>query len=129
MYFIISTNHWGGVLSDDVHLYYFLNTLDAVFCIINAHAVIGLCYAVMKYLTDAVIKAFSILSSNINRIYIAQWLFIPLAVIFISYLFKDLVLTDLVSSIIAIAMLLLSTVCAIYYKKLRTKQWGEHETK
>lgn len=28
----------------------------------------------------------------------------------------------LVSSIIAIAMLLLSTVCAIYYKKLRTKQ-------
>lgn len=122
LYFIISTNHWGGVLSDDVHLYYFLNTLDAVFCIINAHAVIGLCYAVMKYLPDAVIKAFSILSSNINRIYIAQWLFIPLAVIFISYLFKDLVLTDLVSSIIAIAMLLLSTVCAIYYKKLRTKQ-------
>lgn len=83
----------------------------------------------MKYLPDAVIKAFIILSSNINRIYIAQWLFIPLAVIFISYLFKDLVLTDLVSSIIAIAMLLLSTVCAIYYKKLRTKQWGEHETK
>lgn len=120
--FIISTNHWGGVLSDDVHLYYFLNTLDAVFCIINAHAVIGLCYFIMKYLPDAVIKAFSILSSNINRIYIAQWLFIPLAVIFISYLFKDLVLTDLVSSIIAIAMLLLSTVCAIYYKKLRTKQ-------
>ena len=119
VYFFVSTRYWGGVASEDVHLYYFMNTLDALFCIINAQGVIGLCYWVLKYLPDAVIKAFSILSSNINRIYIAQWFFIPLAIIFVTYFAKGLVLDDLVTSIISIFMLVISTAAALAYKKLR----------
>lgn len=121
-YFFISTHYWGGVASKDVHLYYFMNIIDALFCIINAHGVIGLCYWISKYLPDSVIKVFTILSSNINRIYIAQWFFIPLTVILIVYLFKGIVFNDLITIIIAICILVLSTVVAMGYKKLKTKK-------
>lgn len=119
-YFLISSKMWGGVASDDVHFYYFLNTLDAVFCIINCHAVIGLCHWLARYLPDAVIKAATILSGNINTIYIAQWFFVPLTVIFISYFAKNLVLNDIITSVISIAMIILATAVALGYKKLRT---------
>lgn len=122
IYFFVSSNLWGGVFSDDVHLYYFLNIVDAIFGIINAHAVIGLCYWSAKFLPDSIIKAFSILSSNITNIYIAQWFFVPLTIIFISYFFKDLVLNDLVTSIIAICMIVLATIVALGYKKLRASK-------
>ena len=120
IYFFVSSKLWGGVFSEDVHLYYFLNTLDAVFCIINSHAVIGLCYWIVKYLPDAVTKTFSILSSNINHIYIAQWFFIPVTIVLITYFAKGLVLNDFVTSIISIVMLTISTLTALGYKKLRT---------
>lgn len=122
VYFFVSSKYWGGVFSEDVHLYYFLNTLDAVFCIINAHAVVGLCYWLIKFLPDAIIKIFSILSSNINTIYIAQWFFIPVTVILITYFAKDLLLTDLVTTLIVIGMLVISTAVALGYKKLRTSK-------
>lgn len=93
-----------------------------MFGIINAHAVIGLCYWLMKFLPDSIIKLFSILSSNINNIYIAQWFFIPVTVVLISYFFRDLVLNDLVTTVLAICMLTISTLGALGYKKLRTSK-------
>lgn len=119
IYFLLSSQLWGGVASEDVHLYYFMNTLDAIFCIINAHAFIGLCYWIIKYLPDVIIKAFSILSSNITNIYVIQWCLIPLGVIFITYLFEYFVFTDLMSFIYSVCILIISTVLAVYYKKLR----------
>ena len=121
IYFFVSTKLWGGILSsEDIHLYYFMNTLDAAFCIINAHGVIGLCYWLTKYMPDAVINVSKILSSNINYIYIAQWFFVPVTGILIAYFFKDLVMNDLLSSILAICMIILATLVALGYKKLRT---------
>ena len=119
IYFFASSQLWGGVLSDDIHLYYFMTTLDAIFCITNAHGVIGLCYWISKYLPDAIKKAFNILSNNITGIYVLQWLFVPLIVILISYFFKDLVLTDCVNTVISIVIIILSTACALFYKKLQ----------
>jgi hypothetical protein len=120
IYFFVSTKLWVGILSSNIHDYYFMNTLDAVFCIINAHGVIGLCYWISKYLPDAIIKAATILSSNINRIYIVQWFFIPVLIILFSYFFKAVVLTDFLTSIFAILIIVLSTAVALGYKKLRT---------
>ncbi len=122
IYFFVSTKYWGGIFSEDVHLYYFLNTLDALFCIINAHAVVGLCYWLAKFLPDSIVKAFSILSSNINNIYIAQWFFIPVTVILITYFARGLVLNDLVTSLIAVFILIISTAVALGYKKLTTSK-------
>ncbi len=121
IYFYYSSTLAMGVFSKDVHYYYFMTTLDALFCIIYAHGNIGLCYYLAKILPDAVNKTFSILSSNINNIYIAQWCFIPLTVIFVVYFVKGIVFTDLLSSILGIFALILSTVFALYYKKLKIK--------
>lgn len=117
-YFLISSNIWGGVASQDVHLYYFLNTLDALFCIINCHAVIGMCYWIAKYLPDSIIKAPTILSSNINMIYIAQWFFVPLTIIFVVYFDKGMVFNDIITSIISILMIIIATAVALTYKYL-----------
>ena len=122
VYFFLSSQLWGGVVSDDVHLYYFMNTLDALFCIINVHGVIGLCYYLSKVFPDAINKTLTIMSSNINNIYIAQWCFIPLGIILISYLFKDFVFTDLASALYAIIILILSTIVALAIKKLTVKK-------
>ena len=120
IYFFVSTNLWVGIFSTNIHNYYFMNTLDAVFCIINAHGVIGLCYWISKYLPDAIIKAATILSSNINTIYIVQWFFITVLIILISYFFKGILWNDLLTSIFAIFIIVLSTAVALGYKKLRT---------
>ena len=120
IYFFVSTNLWGGILSEDVHLYYFMNTLDAAFCIINIHGVIGLCYWLSKFLPDAVINVSKILSSNINHIYIAQWFFVPVTGILIAYFFKDLVINDLLNSLLAICIIIIATLIAQGYKKLKT---------
>ena len=119
-YFLISTHYWGGIASIEVHFYYFMNTLDAIFCIINAHGVIGISYWILKYLQDALIKFFTILSSNITNIYIAQWFYIRLAMIIISYLFRNLVLNNLVTTVIAVLMLAISTLTALGYRKLKS---------
>ena len=121
-YFLLSTKFWGGVFSNDNHFYFFMNTLDALFCIINAHAVIGLCYWLAKFLPEKIIKVFSILSSNINRIYIAQWFFIPLTMVLIVHSNKNFVFGDLENTVISIGILILSTVVALGYKKLRTSK-------
>ena len=98
-----------------------MNTLDAIFCIINAHAVIGLCCWLIKFLPDSIIKIFTILSTNINNIYIAQWFFIPITIIVIIYFVKDIVFNDFLAAIISIIMLIVSTLVALGYKKLRNQ--------
>lgn len=120
IYFVWSTGFDGGFLSDNHH-YYFMTTLDVVFCLIYAHGNIGLCYYLAKYLPDTVTKVFSILSSNILNIYIIQWFLIPLGVIFLVYLFRNIVFSDLISSIYSICILVISAALALYYKKLTAK--------
>ena len=123
VYFYVTSQVMGeGIFSNDVHWYYFMTTFDAVFCIIYAHGNIGLCYYLSKYLPDKIKKGFSILSSNINYIYIVQWCFIPLGVIFLAYLFKNLIFTDLICSIFSTCILILSTAVAVYYKKFKTSK-------
>lgn len=119
IYFVVSTQIPNGFLTN-IHRYYFMTTVDVVFCLMYAHANIGLCYYLSKFMPDSLIKVFTTLSSNINNIYIIQWLFVPLTIIFLAYVFKGIIFTDLMAALIAIFVLVLSTACALYYKKLRT---------
>ena len=121
IYFGLSPTLWGKELfSSRGVLYYYMTTLDAILCIIYIHGVMGLCYYLAKYLPDRINKVFSTLSSNINRIYIGQSFFIPLTIIGLAYIFKDILFTDLTCAIFSILILIVSTACAILYKKLRT---------
>ena len=119
-YFVVSTQITNGFLTE-IHLYYFMTTIDALFCLLYAHANIGLCYYLIKYLPDSVIKAFSTLSRNIINIYVIQWLFVPLIIIFVAYIFKGISFADWMAAIIAIFVLGFSTEIVLRASKILRK--------
>lgn len=120
VYFFASSAFWGGILSDDVHFYYFLNTVDAFFCIINCYAVIGMCYWMSKKMPDFIIKIFTTLSSNVNEIYIAQWFLIPLMLI--DYHARGIVFNDVTAFIFSVFIIVLATLIALGIKKLKASR-------
>ena len=119
-YFIITIYLPGGYLQAE-ETYYFLNTTDAAFTLIYAHAYIGLCYWLSKFLPSIFIKFFTIMSKYINGIYIAQWIFIPLTFIFISYFNQNLVFNDLSIIIISAFILIISILIAVINRKIALK--------
>jgi hypothetical protein len=121
LYFIFSTQIIGGFLMD-AHNYYFMTTLDVIFCLMYIHGNLGLCYFMKDRLPEAIIKVFSILSDNINVIYIVQWFVMPLLIILVVYLFKDIVFTDLLLLILSIFVLIISTASAMLYKSRSNKK-------
>jgi hypothetical protein len=120
IYFVWSTQFDGGFLSS-THNYYFMTTVDALFCLLYAHGNIGLCYCLSKILPDYINKIFSILSSHIDIIYIVQWCFVPLGIIFLVYLFRSMVFTDIISAIYSVIIIILSALFAVNYRKLRKR--------
>ena len=120
IYFVVSTQINDGFLTD-IHQYYFMTTVDVIFCLIYAHANIGFCRYLSKYLPDIVLKISNILSINMINIYVIQWLFVPLIVILLTYIFKGIVFTDWMAIIIAIFALGLSTEVVLRIKNHLTK--------
>ena len=120
IYFVWSTQVDGGFLSE-IHYYYFMTTFDVVFCLLYAHGNIGLCYYLSRILPDLVNKIFSILSSHIDIIYIVQWCFLPLGIIFLVYLVKGIVFTDLITAAYSIFIIIISTLFALKYKEFRKR--------
>ncbi len=108
VYFAISTQITNGFLTD-IHQYYFMTTIDALFCLIYVHGNIGLCLYISKFLPDIAIKTSIVLSSNIINIYVIQWLYVPLIIIFMVYIFKGIVFTDWMAILLAIFALVIST--------------------
>ncbi len=125
-YFVISWFMPEGFLSE-THHYYFMTTIDAVFCLLCIYGDIGLCYSVSKALPDPAIRFFSKASSNLNAIYVVQWFLIPVTYILICYFNRDVVFGDLSLIVIALIEMAASTAIAFAYKNARKaqKQKGE----
>ena len=119
-YFLTSWFIGGGFLSE-THHYYFMTTIDAVFCIINIYGVIGFCYLLSALLPASAIKFFSKMSGNLNELYIIQWYLIPLTYIFICFFNRDIIFGDLSLIIIALLEIAASAALAAGYKNLRKK--------
>jgi len=124
VYFITSWFLPNGFLTD-AHHYYFMTTIDALFCLICIYGVIGLCYFISGFLSDAAKQFISRTSGNVNAIYVIQWFLIPLTYIFICYFNRDVIFGDLSLVIIALLEIAASTALAAAYKNLRKSQ-GEH---
>lgn len=118
-YFICSTGISGGFLVDSHH-YYFMTTMDVIFCLIYIHGNLGLCYYLKDRLPAVINRIFSILSTNINIIYIVQWFYIPVMMILTVYIFKDMVFTDLTLFLFTVFMIIISTLTAMLYKKIKS---------
>lgn len=117
-YFIASWFLPNGFLTD-AHHYYFMTTIDVVFCLICIYGVIGLCYLVTGFLSDAAKQFISRTSGNVNAIYVIQWFLIPLTYIFICYFNRDVIFGDLSLVIIALLEIAASTALAAGYKNVR----------
>ncbi|WP_027869363.1 acyltransferase family protein [Eubacterium sp. AB3007] len=116
-YFVVSWFIPGGFLSE-THHYYFMTTIDAMFCLMCIYGVIGVCYLVSKRLPEGAVSFFSKTSSNLNTIYVIQWFLIPITYVLIVYFNRDIVFGDLSLVIVALLEMALSTLFASWYKKL-----------
>ena len=116
-YFIISWFLPHGFLSE-MHLYYFMTTLDAMFCLMCIYGVIGVCYVLSQHLPEGTVSFFSKISSNLNTIYVIQWFIIPMTYVFIVYYIEGIVFGDLSLVVIALLEMVASTLLASGYKKI-----------
>lgn len=110
----------GDFLYDDAH-YYYMTIIDALFCLIYIHGFMGLCYFVSDKLPQKILDGAGILSRHINGIYIAQWFIIPSSIVLIDYFVGGIIFNDLNVTIISIFVLILSTLLAMGYRKLKQK--------
>ena len=110
----------GDFLYDDAH-YYYMTIIDALFCLIYIHGFMGLCYFVSDKLPQKILDGACILSRHINGIYIAQWFIIPSSIVLIDYFVGGIIFNDLNVTIISIFVLILSTLLAMGYRKLKQK--------
>ena len=116
-YFVASWYIPKGFLTD-AHHYYFMTTIDAIFCLMCVYGVIGVCYVISKHLSDKQVSFFTKISSNLNTIYVIQWFIIPITYVIIFYFNKDITFGDLSLVIIALIEIVVSTVLATGYKKI-----------
>ena len=116
-YFVISWFLPKGVLSE-MHLYWFMTTYDAVFCLICIYGVIGACFVISKHLPEGAIRFFSKSSSNLNTIYIIPWFIIPITYVLIVYFNRDIVFGDASLVIIALLEMAAAVILASGYKEL-----------
>ena len=117
-YFIGSLFIPNGFLNGE-NTYYYMTTFDVIFCMIYIQGNLGLCWSLFKILPDKIIDGFSFLSSHINNIYIAQWFFIP--VIVISMILLDVEFNDGLLIITSAFTLILSSLCAMIYRKIKKR--------
>ncbi len=125
VYFVLSWSKPQGFLSEDIHFYYFLTTIDVVFCLICIYGVIGLCYFISLILPNSVKGFISKTSGNVNAIYVIQWFLIPLTFIYICYFNRNVKFNDISLVIIAIIEIVVCTAIAAGYKYVLKKGKGE----
>ena len=117
-YFVTSWFMPEGFLAE-IHHYYFMTTIDAMFCLMCIYGVIGLCYCAALVLPDSAKRFFSIISGNLNAIYVIQWYLIPLTYIFICYFNRDVIFGDLSLIVIALLEFAASATLAASYKRVK----------
>ena len=64
-------------------LFFHMNTRDAAICILSALQLISVCYFIVKILPKSVINICKNIGSNLNDIYLSQWIIIHWVVGFI----------------------------------------------
>ena len=116
-YFVVTWFIPNGFLSD-AHHYYFMTTIDAIFCLMCIYGVIGLCYVISRHLSDKAVKLLSKISSNLNTIYVIQWFIIPITYVVIVYFNRDIVFGDLSLVIISLLEIAASVTLANVYKNI-----------
>ena len=125
-YFIASWFIPGGFLSE-VHRYYFMTTIDAMFCLLSVYGEIGFCYFLSGYLSDRTKHFLSKMSGNLNEMYIVQWFLIPLTFILICFFHREIEFGDLSIVIIALAEIVAAAAAADAIKRIKLQRVKRRE--
>jgi surface polysaccharide O-acyltransferase-like enzyme len=125
-YFIASWFIPGGFLSE-VHHYYFMTTIDAVFCLLSVYGEIGFCCFLSGYLSDRTKHFLSKTSGNVNEIYIVQWFLIPVTFILICFFNREIRFGDLSLVIIALAEIIAAAAAADAIKRMKRQRKKRRE--
>ncbi len=102
--------------------YYYFNTFDGIICLLYVHGIIGLCYYLSKYMPNTIIKSLKSLSYNITEIYFLQWIFIPYGILFLPYIFKNIVMTDLICFIYSLIIIIITAILCEFIRKLKKRK-------
>ena len=99
--------------------YFYMSPLLALFCLILVHGDLGFSFWLSKRIPEKLKNTFTLLSKNITGIYVSQWLLIPVTIILIKYTNKSVVFNDLYVTIIALFIVIASTLCALAFKRIK----------
>lgn len=116
-YFIGSWYIPGGFLTDARH-YYFMTTLDVIFCLIYIHGNLGFCFMLAHVLPKKVNNMIVRICRNINVIYIVQWFIIPITYIMIKFFYKNTIFGDLSVIVITFVETIMSILIAEVIAKI-----------
>lgn len=105
--------------------YFYMSPLLALFCIILVHGDIGFSFWLSKRIPEKLKNIFTLFSKNITGIYVVQWLLIPITIILIKYVSKSIVFNDLYVTLIALFIVIASTLCALSFKRIKVQLNGK----
>ena len=114
-----------GSIADNARAY-FVTTPDAIVRLILIHGLLGFCWRLSEFLPGMIINGFTMFSKNLTGIYVAQWYFIPVFMMFFEYFYRDFVFTDLSIILISIFILGILTLAAILYSKYKPTKYKLH---
>ena len=126
VYFVASWTIPGGFLSE-IHHYYFMTTIDAMFCLMCVYGFIGFCYFVTLLLSDSAKEFVSKTGKNVNIIYVLQWFLIPVTYILICFFKRDIVFGDLSLIVIAVLEIAACTEIAAGFRYIQKMKEGIKE--
>ena len=118
LFFVSTTIIPNAFLSNECS-YYFMTTLDAVFCLIYIHGNLGFCHWISKFLPEKIRGMFTFLSKNITTIYLLQWFLIPFSFLLIFLFYDNFVFTELSIILAAFIILILSSFLIVAFRKLK----------
>ena len=101
--------------------YFYMSPLLTLFCLLLVHGDLGFSFWLSKRIPENLKNKFVLVSKNVTVIYVAQWLLIPITVILIKYVNKSIVFNDLYVTLIALFIVIASTICALSFNKIKVK--------
>ena len=111
--------------NENIESLYYMTTLELIFNLLYIHGNLGFCYWLSKRLPMSIKSILSFLSINITKIYMIQWYLIPIVIILIMFA-NILIFDDLSLFIISIIMLIISSLFALGYNKLKSGIKSNH---
>ena len=123
VYFPIGIVNGFGMFGEGENCYYHLITLDAIACLALTIGMLGIYFALVKYLPEKIMACVGEISRNINVIYCVHWVIISISVNVILYIMRGTqTLPVPLTLVLGTGISVISIVIAHFWSSKREKQ-------